>query len=107
MLKDKLELLKDNDNVCEWHIEEEKDVLLYSKEELLMFTTQRRILETFLKAMHKNVLAEEIEEEKKRVLKAFYSRALEQAKVLKGLKGDILKKKIDGDIVLDDSSAED
>ncbi|UCB57054.1 MAG: hypothetical protein JSV30_00190 [Candidatus Omnitrophota bacterium] len=71
-----------------WHIEDDKDVVLISQEEM-RFTNKKRILEHYLKKVTDNLIFSELKEEKKNKLKSFYKLALAKAKILASKKGEI------------------
>ncbi len=67
---------------CEfWYWDEDKPVVLYGPNDI-RFSNKKIILEAYLKKISENVIAGELEEEKKGKLKVFYKKALGHAKIL-------------------------
>lgn len=84
-----------------WHSEEDKNIILFTPNDVVI-TTQKVILQPYLKKIKENIASHELDEQRKDKLRASYKTALDKAKILMTKEDDLLKKKPTDDVLLND-----
>ena len=84
-----------------WHSEDDKNILLVTPDDAIL-TTQKAIIQPYLKKIKENIATHELDGQTRERLKASYKVALEKARILISKKGDVLKKKLPDDVILND-----